>query len=117
MWRDAVEEAGLDPDTPRPEPEPACRRGLESLGVTPNVDALAGSVFKQDTAKPNGSSIVLLLEHDGAKALLTGDAFPSVVLAGVERLLADRAATRLAVDAFKTPHHGSRANVSLAAAR
>lgn len=110
-WREAVEEAGLDPDTPRPEPEPL-PPGLESLGVTPNVDALAGSVFTQDTAKPNGSSIVLLLEHDGTKALLTGDAFPSVVLAGVERLLADRGGDRLALDALKTPHHGSRANVS-----
>lgn len=110
-WRKAVEEAGLDPDTPRPEPEPL-PPGLESLGVKPNVDALAGSVFEQDTAKPNGSSIVLLLEHDGARALLTGDAFPSVVLAGIERLLADSGDDRLAVDAFKAPHHGSRANVS-----
>lgn len=114
VWRLAVEEAGLDPDKPRPEPEPEAPLppGLESLGVKPNVTTLAGSVFKQDTAEPNGSSIVLLLEHDGAKALVTGDAFPSVVLAGVERFLAGSGDERLAVDAFKTPHHGSRANVS-----
>ena len=112
-WRLAVEAAGLDPDKPRPEPEEEpLAPGLESLGVKPNVGALAGSIFEQDTAKPNGSSIVLVLEHEGATALFTGDAFPSVVLAGVERLLADRGDERLALDAFKTPHHGSRANVS-----
>jgi hypothetical protein len=113
-WRAAVEEAGLDPDAPRPEPDPEepLPPELESLGVKPNVDALAGSVFTQDSAKPNGSSIVLLLEHDGTSALVTGDAFPSVVLAGIERLLAETSEDRLALDAFKTPHHGSRANVS-----
>jgi hypothetical protein len=114
VWRLAVEEAGLDPDKPRPAPEPDAPLppGLEPLGVKPNVAALSGSVFKQDTAEPNGSSIVLLLEHDGTKALVTGDAFPSVVLGGIERLLDGSGDERLAVDAFKTPHHGSRANIS-----
>ena len=92
-----------------PEPPPS---GLETLGTTPDVAALAASAFKEDTAEANGSSIVLLLEHDGTSALLTGDAFPSVVLAGVTRLLAERDAERLALDAFKVPHHGSRANLS-----
>jgi hypothetical protein len=113
-WRKAVEAAGLDPELPRPEPEEALPPGLEPLGVTPNVGALAGSVFQQDTAKANGSSIVLLVEHEGTKALLTGDAYPSVVLAGIERFLAVSGGDRLAVAAFKTPHHGSRANVSTA---
>ena len=114
VWRAAVEEAGLDPDQPRPapEPEPPLPPELERLGTTPDVAALAASAFKQDSAEPNGSSIVLLLEHDGASALLTGDAFPSVVLAGVNRLLADGNDARLAVDAFKTPHHGSKFNIS-----
>ncbi len=113
VWRAAVEEAGLDPDQPRPaEPEVPLPPGLERLGTTPDVAALAASAFTQDSAEPNGSSIVLLLEHDGASALLTGDAFPSVVLAGVNRLLADSGDARLAVDAFKTPHHGSKFNLS-----
>ncbi len=113
VWRAAVEEAGLDPDLPRPAPLPdSLPPELERLGTTPDVAALAASAFKQDTAEPNGSSIVLLLEHDGASALLTGDAFPSVVLAGVNRLLADDNDARLAVDAFKTPHHGSKFNLS-----
>jgi len=114
-WRKAVEEAGLDPDKPRPEPEPdePVSPGVAVL-AKPDIDALARSAFQQDTAKPNGSSIVLLLEHEGTTVLLTGDAFPSVVLEGVQRLLAERGESRLALDAFKTPHHGSRANVSSA---
>lgn len=114
VWREAVEEAGLDPDKPRPEPEPEeeLPEGLESLGTRPDVAALAASAFTQDTAEPNGSSIALLLEHDGKRALLTGDAFPSVVLAGVHRLVAERDVPRLALDAFKVPHHGSRSNLS-----
>lgn len=113
-WRAAVEAAGLDPDKPRPapSPEPPLPPGLESLGTKPNVAALAASPFQQDSAEPNGSSIVLLLEHGGARALVTGDAFPSVVLEGVNRFLNGSDNTRLAVDVFKTPHHGSRANIS-----
>jgi hypothetical protein len=115
VWKEAVEEAGLDPDKPRPEPEPEeepLPGGLEPLGTAPNVAALVASAFTQDTAEPNGSSIVLLLEHDGKSALLTGDAFPSVVLAGVNRLIAERRVPELALDVFKVPHHGSRSNLS-----
>jgi hypothetical protein len=114
VWEEAVVAAGLDPGMPVPEPvdEPP-PPGLEHLGTTPDVATLAASVFKQDTAEANGSSIVLLVEHEDSSALLTGDAFPSVVLEGVNRLLAEREdGPRLAVDAFKVPHHGSRANLS-----
>ena len=111
-WLEAVVAAGLDPEVPVVEPPEPPPSGLETLGTTPDVAALAASAFKEDTAEANGSSIVLLLEHDGTSALLTGDAFPSVVLAGVTRLLAQRDDERLALDAFKVPHHGSRANLS-----
>jgi hypothetical protein len=120
VWEEALEEAGLDPEKPRPEPEEEEEDrpdgGLERLGARPNVAALAASAFSEDSAEPNGSSIVLLLEHDGKSALLTADAFPSVVLAGVNRLVVERAVPRLAVDAFKVPHHGSRFNLSPALA-
>ena len=113
VWIPAIEEAGLDPASPPPPLAPELPPGLEPLGPKPNVAALAASAFDEDSAEPNGSSIVLLLEHgeDGPKALLTGDAYPSVVLAGVQRHL-DGGASRLQLDAFKTPHHGSKFNVS-----
>jgi len=117
VWRKVVEEAGLDPDKPRQpaEEEPAPTPGLERLGVEPlpDVPALAAVPFKADTAEANGSSIVVLLEYEGKSAVLCGDAFPPVVQASIGRLLAERAADRLTVDAFKLPHHGSHANVSL----
>ena len=112
VWKKAIEEAGLDPETPQPAPVEPPAHGLEHLGGTPNVDALAASAFEEDSAEPNGSSIVILLEHDGKSVLLTGDAFPSVVLAGVERLNAERNVPKLSLDKFKVPHHGSRFNLS-----
>ena len=113
VWEEAVLAAGLVPGAPPPPTPVEPPGGLEHLGTTPDVATLAASVFKQDTAEANGSSIVLLLEHDGSSMLLTGDAFPSVVLEGVNRLLSERnAGPRLALDAFKVPHHGSRANLS-----
>jgi hypothetical protein len=113
VWEEVVREAGLVPGMPVPETPEEPPPGLEELGTTPDVTALAASVFRQDTAEANGSSIVMLLEHEGSSMLLTGDAFPSVVLEGVNRLLAERdGGARLAVDAFKVPHHGSRANLS-----
>ena len=65
VWSEAVREAGLDPDAPRPgEPEEP-PGGLERLGGTPSIPALAALPFKQDTAEPNGSSIALLGELRG----------------------------------------------------
>jgi hypothetical protein len=116
VWRKVVQAAGLDPDKPRqpPEEEPL-PPGLERLGAEPlpDVSALAAVPFKSDTAEANGSSIVVLIEHDGRSAVLCGDAFPAVVQTSLARLRTERGVGRLAVDACKLPHHGSHANVSL----
>jgi len=66
----------------------------------------------QDTAEANGSSVALLAEHDGKRALLTGDAFPGVLMEAFERLFADRGTEPLRLDAMKVSHHGSRANTT-----
>ena len=115
VWRKVVEEAGLDPDKPRePTPPEEPPSGLEHLGPAklPDVRALADEALHEDSAEANGTSIVVLLEHDDRKVILCGDAFPSVVEAGVDRLLAAGNADRLEVDAFKMPHHGSAFNNS-----
>jgi glyoxylase-like metal-dependent hydrolase (beta-lactamase superfamily II) len=114
VWRKVVEDAGLVPGQPaQPEPEPL-PEGLETLGPgdLPDVAELAALPFKADRAEANGSSIVVLLEHEGASVLLCGDAFPAVVSASLERLRAERGGDRIAVGAFKLPHHGSHANIS-----
>jgi beta-lactamase superfamily II metal-dependent hydrolase len=112
VWEPLVKEHGLDPKTPAavpPEPPP----GLEHLGAQ-SVDQLADVPFKADSAEANGSSIVVLAEFEGKRALLCADGFPEVILGCVERLLGDAPAdARLDVDAFKLPHHGSRRNINL----
>ncbi len=110
IWEPLVREHGLDPAVEPAEPDPLPPE-LESLG-TPSVEALAAKKFKQDTAEPNGSSIVVLAEFEGHRALLCADAFPEIVRGSVERLL-EPGEDRLALDAFKLPHHGSRANINL----
>ena len=106
-WEKEVRKAGLDPNQPRPG-EVASPEGFELLGP-PDVEALAAEAFSEDNAKPNGSSIALLAEFEGRRLLLTGDAHPGIMTAAIKRLAAGG---RLAVDACKLPHHGSKANVS-----
>lgn len=116
-WESELEGAGLEPDSP----EEAMRRLAEakrlapppSFGLElPDIDELAGEPFNCDRAVANGSSIALLLEHEGRRCLLLGDAHPDVVEASIMRLPAAALGPRLAVDVVKIPHHGSRNNVS-----
>jgi hypothetical protein len=107
-WRQALEDATrpddreLGPDTPSPLAD------LAPLSEQPSG---------KDGSTPNGSSIALLIEHRGASVLLAGDAFGSVLAAGLTALAAQRGVPALAVDAVKVPHHGSRANVTAALVR
>ena len=55
-----------------------------------DIDRLAAEPFSEDDSVANGSSIVLLLEQGRKAAVLTGDAYPSLVLAGWKRLVASR---------------------------
>jgi len=115
VWNKVVREAGLEPGQPAEEtPTESPPSGLEHLGpdASPDVPTLAAVPFKADTAEANGSTIAVLLEHDGVSAVLCGDAFPGVVLTSVHRLLEERGAEQLTTDAFKLPHHGSHANIS-----
>ena len=114
VWQEEVTHAGLVPGKGR-KPTPLAPPGLEPLGAgaIPDVERLATANVSEDGAEANGTSIVLLAEHGDAGALLCADAFPTVVLQGVKRLLSERGGSRLKVDAFKLPHHGSRRNVNL----
>jgi hypothetical protein len=93
--------------------------GLESLGPsTPptletvlDLELLSEDPSAADSSKANAASIAFLLEHDGKRALLTGDATSAELLGGLALL---DGGERVPVDLVKLPHHGSRNNVSRA---
>ena len=85
---------------------------LERGGEFPDLELLAAHKSSKDQSAPNGSSIVILLEHRGASLLLAADAFPTVLgraLLGLAKHRGVRPPMRF--DAFKLSHHGSRANL------
>lgn len=64
-----------------------------------------------DESVANLSSIVVLAERDGRKALLTGDARSDFVVKGLEEIGLMATDGGLEVDLLKMPHHGSDRNV------
>ncbi|HMN21026.1 MAG TPA: hypothetical protein PKA16_06505 [Ottowia sp.] len=82
------------------------------LGTTPELEALLEQQSRPDNAKANGSSIAFLAECAGKSCLFLADAHPDAVCASLQRLLAARGLERLAVDAVKVAHHGSKSNTT-----
>jgi len=109
VWQRECRRAGLDPLEPYPAP-PVLAPPTIDLSGTPDVDALADTSYEEDDAEANGSSIAVLLEYEGRRLLLAGDAHASVLGEGISALL--EPGERLALDAFLLPHHGCRANLS-----
>jgi hypothetical protein len=105
VWVEACKEAGIKPGRPAKRPRPP---GLESFGPL-NVETLAAAKFREDSTEANGSSIILLLRYAGTSILLGADGHPSVIEAAIKRLSPTR---RLALDAYKVAHHGSKNNVN-----
>lgn len=66
-----------------------------------------------DNTAENLSSIVVLVEKNNKRILLTGDARGDKILAGLKltKLLGKKASDRIHVDILKAPHHGSSRNV------
>jgi Metallo-beta-lactamase superfamily len=93
--------------------------GLEALGPsTPPVleskvdlEILAEKSAPKDPSKANGSSITLLLEWEKRRVLLTGDGFADELHEG---LAAFGNGEPVKLDMIKTPHHGSRQNMTKA---
>ena len=77
-----------------------------------DLQAIADETSRKDSTPANGSSIAILVEHNGASALLAADAFPTVLGSALLKLLRKRGLAKpLAVDILKVSHHGSRANL------
>ncbi len=65
-----------------------------------------------DDRIPNQSSIVLQLEFDGKKGLLTGDITPKRFESIILKLYEDNDNNILQFDFIKLPHHGSHRNIT-----
>jgi hypothetical protein len=82
---------------------------LKKQGKTPE-EALAAYV---DRSVPNLSSIVVLMEADKKRMLLTGDARGDKILKGLQLAgkLDKGDKTKIEIDLLKVPHHGSSNNL------
>ena len=106
QWERECRAAGLVPGSRARRDE---LEGIEEFGAI-NVESLAVAPFVPDTTRPNGSSIALLAEYRGKRALLAADAHVDRLLESL-RVLAGRR-RRVRVDVFKVSHHGSEGNIS-----
>lgn len=109
-WATWIIREGVGRGTPDPVDPPP---GLKRMGAlpVPDVEALARTPDTCDTTAANGSSLAFLVDAGGKRALLTGDAHPDLLEAGVGALAA-REGGRLRVDLLKVSHHGSRENTT-----
>jgi len=117
VWEEECRKAGIAPGSTRDALDLLARqqrlRPLDTYLADFDPEALAtGPESSADSSVTNASSIVLLAEYDGRGILLPGDATPTVLAEGLERLLAERGRSVLDVEAVKLPHHGSRRNVT-----
>ena len=116
-WKANVEEAGLVAGSP----EAALAQLRQKRPSAPGVlgppealvpDRLAQQLFRGDTSHANASSIAVLLEYEGRRCLLAGDAFSSTLEQAIRYIKREYGSDQLFVDAIKLSHHGGRANTS-----
>jgi beta-lactamase superfamily II metal-dependent hydrolase len=114
-WKKTIEKLNL-----RPGDERAAEKLIkdqkkyqpDQLGDEPNLKTWAARKFEDDKSIPNASSISLLFEYNKKAFLFTGDATSASLVAGLDRLKKERGVSKIKVDAFKVPHHGSKNNLS-----
>lgn len=119
-WRKDLKKGGITPgDLDAAWRELATdSKYLPDDGLLASSDASIAEIlqrqFKADQAAANGASIAFLAEHPSGSCLFLADAHPDAVTSSIKRLLADRGTARLAVDAVKVAHHGSKNNTDQA---
>lgn len=115
-WRkdigDAIEPGDLDAAWELLAKQKRYLPGQGLLGSTAELDALLAKQSRPDSAAANGSSIAFLAEFAGKSCLFLADAHPDAVCTSLKRLLKQRGLERLAVDAVKVSHHGSKGNTT-----
>lgn len=118
-WSKRVIEAGLVPG----EGAEGHQGGLaprvkEVEPLSPVLDAAwlstKAATKQRDSSKANAASISFVLEYEGKRLLLNGDATPDLLTANVARYGQLVGEPRPRIDLAKLPHHGSGANLTTA---
>jgi hypothetical protein len=117
VWEKDVRKAGLVPgegDADHNKAPSPFDKDVDELPPVIDRDALEAmaSQRKRDQSAANASSIAFVLEFDGKRVLLAGDAHPSVLAASLVRYGAMVGEPVPRIDLVKLSHHGSGANVS-----
>lgn len=106
VWVKECSQAGLMRSTVA---KPSGARGLERFGGI-DIEQLAMGPFETDPGEANGSSIAVLVQYEGKRALLTGDAHTDRLTDSIKAFKGT--AKRLRLHALKVAHHASEHNVS-----
>jgi hypothetical protein len=116
-WVRTVTEAGFAPG----DSAAVARRLADSGRYAPPEEAVrsrggppvrARPKLGSDRAVANGSSIAVVLEAEGRRLLLAGDAHARVMVDALRQSAARDGTEQVKVDVFKLAHHGSAGNVS-----
>lgn len=103
------------PEEPDVESAPAKagrKAADEPLSLTPaDVRRLAQASSRGATSPVNESSIAVLLEHEGRRLLVAGDAPDAVLQRSLEQELRRTRAKAVELDAMVVPHNGSRTSL------
>ena len=87
-------------------------RDLREAEADGDNSVIFASFGDRDTSPFNLASIVCMLEYEGKKILLTGDARDDDILKGLSQAGFLDGNGEILVDVLKVPHHGSDRNVS-----
>ncbi len=104
-WDEEVRAANLAPRRRLPANDDVREPVSFAPPELPDVPALAETEFEPDGSEANASSIALLAEFDGKRALLAADAHADALVAAFEQL-SPGGKTR--IDLYKISHHGSK---------
>lgn len=78
---------------------------------TLDINSLSNSIFYEDRASANGSSIAFVLEKKNMKVLLLGDSHPTQIIEGLRQHYKEEDFP-IEFDVIKVSHHGSQKNTS-----
>lgn len=92
--------------------EDAAKIGQSADGLASELDIYLKQLGNRDAVTaPNLASVMLLVEEQGRRILLTGDGHADDIMAGLEHQGALTAAQPLHLNVLKFQHHGSEHNV------